>query len=215
MKINKIIVTVIITVLLIGSVAHGGSIWAKAQRGGLRRGLFEDNKARNAGDVLTIKIDEGSDISTKKDRTLEKENTNSGGGGGSFDLGDMLPGIPRFKETFRLPNYNYNNASSADFGGKGEYTRKNTYVDRITVVVEDVMPNGNLLVLGKRTREVAGQKAVIQASGIVRTTDIDAENVVISTRVANFHIVYVDSGMEKNFLRPGWLMRVWNLMNPF
>lgn len=215
MKISKTITTGIATVLLAASVAHGGSIWANGRASNLRGSLFEDDKARNIGDVLTIKIDEGSDISTKKDRKLDKTSENSGGGGGSFDLGDMLPGLPRFDKTFRLPNYDYKNQSSGKFDGKGEYKTKNSYVDRITVVVEDVMPNGNLLVLGKRMREVAGQKAIIQASGIVRPSDIDAENVIVSTRVANFHIVYVDRGMENNFLRPGWLTRVWNLLNPF
>ncbi len=215
MNIRETIITAIGVILLATPVARCGSIWANGRQGSLQGGLFEDDKARNIGDVLTIKIDEGSDISTKKDRKLDKTNSNSGGGGGSFDLGDMLPGIGRFKKTFRLPNYDYANKSAAKFDGKGEYSTKNSYVDQITVVVEDVMPNGNLLVLGKRTREVAGQKAVVQASGIVRPSDIDADNIIISTRVANFHIVYVDRGMENNFLRPGWFSRIWNLLNPF
>ena len=215
MNIRETIIVGITTILFTTSVAHSGSIWIKGRQNSLRGGLFEDDKARNIGDVLTIKIDEGSDISTKKDRTLDKSNSNSGGGGGFFDLGDMLPGLPRYKKTFRLPNYDYNNQSEAKFDGKGEYTTKNSYVDQITVVVEDVMPNGNLLVLGKRTREVAGQKAVVQASGIVRMSDIDEKNIIVSTRVANFHIVYVDHGMDNNFLRPGWFSRLWNLLNPF
>ncbi|RKY27991.1 MAG: hypothetical protein DRP83_01490 [Planctomycetota bacterium] len=213
MKIQTISVT--LTLLMVTSFANCGSIWAQGRVSNIRSSMFEDDKARNIGDVLTVKIDEGSDISTKKDRKLDKTSENSGEGGGSFDLGDMLPGIGRLKKTFRMPNYKFDNKSGSKFDGKGEYSTKNSYVDQITVVVEDVMPNGNLLVLGKRTREVAGQKTTIQASGIVRPSDIDADNIIASTRVANFHIVYVDRGMENNFLRPGWLTRIWNLLNPF
>lgn len=215
MNIRETITIGVATILLTTSIAQSGSIWAHGRQTRLQSGLFEDDKARNIGDVLTIKIDEGSDIKTKKDTKLDKTNSNSGGGGGSFDLGDLLPGLPRFDKTFRLPNYDYSNESKAKFDGTSEYSTKNSYIDQITVVVEDVMPNGNLLVLGKRIREVAGQKTVVQASGIVRTSDIDADNIVVSTRVANFHIVYVDRGMDQNFLHPGWLSRVWNLLNPF
>lgn len=215
MKIREISIIGIVTILLTTSVAQSGSIWASARQSSMRGGLFEDDKARNIGDVLTIMINEGSDIKMKKDRKLDKTNSNSGAGGGSFELGDMLPGLPRFDKIFRLPNYDYKNQSNAKFDGKGEYSTKNSYIDQITVVVEDVMPNGNLLVLGKRTREVAGQKTVVQASGIVRTSDIDAGNIIVSTRVANFHIVYIDHGMDNNFLRPGWFSRLWNLLNLF
>jgi flagellar L-ring protein precursor FlgH len=116
---------------------------------------------------------------------------------------------------FRLPSYQYSNSSGANLTGKADYKDEQTYEDSITVVVEDVMPNGNLLVLGKRTREVAGNIQTIQLSGIVRPSDIDEFNTVNSQRVANFHIVYATRGQENSFLRPGWLMRIWNLLNPF
>lgn len=193
-----------------------GSIWGRSRGKTHEASLYADDKASGLGDVLTIQINEGGKVETKKKVTREKTNNNSGSGGGWFNLGDMLPGItPRIDKVFRLPDYNYNNTNAAKLDGKADVTDEQKYTDHISVVVEDVMPNGNLLVLGKRTREVAGNKQIIQASGIVRPSDIDADNVVKSTRVANFHIVYINRGQDNNYLRPGWLTRIWNLINPF
>jgi flagellar L-ring protein FlgH len=205
-----------LTSLMICSPLLGGSIWGRSRGKTHEASLFADDKASGLGDVLTIQIDEGGKVETKKKVTREKTNNNSGQGGGWFNLGDMLPGIaPRIDKIFRLPDYNYDNTTAAKLDGKADVTDEQKYTDHISVVVEDVMPNGNLLVLGKRTREVTGNKQVIQASGIVRPSDIDANNIVQSTRVANFHIVYINRGQDNNYLRPGWLTRIWNLVNPF
>jgi flagellar L-ring protein precursor FlgH len=210
-----------LTILLASRPANAGSLFLKAERNLTKHNLFADDKAANIGDVLTITIKEESKVDTKKKRTLEKETNATGEAGGQFDLGDLFNGwfkperVVGLETPFQLPNADYNIAATNDFDGKADTSDSHTYEDQITVVVEDVMPNGNLLVLGKRTREVAGNKQIIQASGIVRTSDIDATNTIASERVANFHIVYINRGLESNYMRPGWLMRVWSLLSPF
>jgi flagellar L-ring protein precursor FlgH len=71
------------------------------------------------------------------------------------------------------------------------------------------------VVLGSRTRDVAGDKQIIQISGIVRPEDITFDNTISSSRVANFHIVHKTIGRENRFTKPGWLGRLANLLNPF
>lgn len=216
MKHLRIVLCLSLAVGLLAPPLRAGSIWAKSRGKTSEASLFSDDKANGLGDVLTVEIEEGSKVETKKKVTREKTNSNSGSGGGWFNLGDMLPNLlPSWKKPFVLPDYHYKNDSGAKLDGKADVTDEHKYTDQISVVVEDVMPNGNLLVLGKRTREVAGNKQVIQASGIVRPSDIGQDNVIKSTRVANFHIVYANHGQDNNYLRPGWMARIWNLVNPF
>ncbi len=202
-------------VLVLVSTARGGSIFLNTYARTHGQSMFSDDKAANIGDVLTVKILENAKVETKKNRTWDKKGGNSGKGAGWFDLGKMTPGWGYLDKTWTLPSYDYSNDAKSNLTGKADTTEEQKYTDYMTVVVEDVMPNGNLLVLGKRTRSVAGNKQTIQASGIVRPSDVNADNIVTSDRVANFHLVYVNRGQENNYLRPGWFTRIWNLFNPF
>jgi flagellar L-ring protein precursor FlgH len=205
----------ILVLLLLAATARGGSIYLKAERSHRSPNLFEDDKASGMGDVLTIRINEESKIDTKRKRDGEASTTESGSIEGKFDLGDFLPDSWTPDEMFKLPTAEYSGSTTTGVSGKADVSDEHSYEDNITVVVEDVMPNGNLLVLGKRTREIGSNKQIVQASGIVRPSDIDGTNTIRSDRVANFHIVYINKGPDNNFMRSGWFYRVWQLLRPF
>ncbi|MBS3820568.1 MAG: hypothetical protein GVY16_04915 [Planctomycetes bacterium] len=197
------------------TVARGGSIYLKAEMAHRSPNLYEDDKASGVGDVLTILINEESKIDTKRKRDSDAETGDEGSISGTFDLGDFLPDSWTPDEMFNLPNADYTGSVKTNVKGKADVSDEQSYEDKITVVVEDVMPNGNLLVLGKRTRQVGSDKQIVQASGIVRPSDIDGTNIVQSDRVANFHIVYINHGPNNNFMRSGWFYRIWQLLRPF
>jgi flagellar L-ring protein precursor FlgH len=199
--------------LMAASAVSAGSIWARAHRG--TRNPYQDDKARAVGDVLTIIINEKSSIETESSRTMDKSDKRGTTvtGGAKFDL---LRGIDAVTgELFNLPELDVDIDSSSEFDGSSEVTTDRSFVDQMTVLVEDVLPNGNLIVLGKRTREVDGEKEVIQISGVVRPSDVSYSNDVASSRVANFHIVYKHTGRENRYTRPGWLGQILSFVNPF
>jgi flagellar L-ring protein precursor FlgH len=79
----------------------------------------------------------------------------------------------------------------------------------------DVLPNGNLVVMGTRRRNIAGDTQTIEASGIVRPSDIAYDNTVQSERVADFNIVTKNGGVSAPYTKPGWLGRVFDVIWPF
>ena len=87
--------------------------------------------------------------------------------------------------------------------------------DEITVVVEDVLPNGNLVVFGLREREVVGDSQMIEASGIIRPSDIKFDNTVNSEQVANFKFVLTNKGPSKTYNSVGWLGKIMDAFWPF
>jgi len=208
---TRLTIVLLVTAMLGASLCQAGSIWARGTR--RTRELFSDDTARDIGDVLTIKIAEESKIETETTREMGKKTSRTGKMGGTLDLANVL--WPVGKSIFDFPKLDFTSSSDTQFDGEADYDTDRSIADEITVVVEDVLPNGSLAVLGSRTRNIAGTRQVIEVSGIVRPSDIDFDNTVSSSRVASFHIVHRIVGMERRFTKPGWLGLIFNVLNPF
>jgi flagellar L-ring protein precursor FlgH len=179
---------------------QAGSIWAKRDKN--MKDLYADDVARNIGDILTIKISEVSKVDDKAKRDLKKETSRStvfnGELGNFMDLGD-------FGLTAR---------SSNELKGKADYKDERSFVDSISVVVVDILPNRSLVVMGSRSRDIAGDKQNIEVSGIVRPSDIAFDNTVKSEQVADFRIVSKNSGVADPYTKQGWLGRILDIIWP-
>jgi flagellar L-ring protein precursor FlgH len=192
-------------------VSRADSIWNRANGGA--RALYADDTARGVGDNLTIIINEQTKIDNSSERKLEKSNSATATGSGSADTGNVLN--PTFNKILSALKFQTSLDGQSKFDGKSDYGDSRSLVDQITVTVEDVLPNGNLVVVGKREREVGGDKQIIAASGVVRPSDISFANTISSEKVANFQITVRNKGQDKQATNPGWLSRFLNWINPF
>jgi len=199
-----------LAVLSLQAPARAGSVWAKG-RSRTRR-LYSDDIARNVGDSLTIVIEENSKIENETTRTMDKSSDRTHKASGTVDLGNMVNWLQG--RIWNLPNVDVSSSASNKFDGKAEFDDEKKITDKITVTVEDVLPNGNLVVLGKRERGIAGDKQTVQVSGIVRPSDIGFVNEVSSKKVADFKMIYRGRGQENDFTKPGWLARILNWLSP-
>jgi len=191
--------------------ASAGSIWAKASCNG--RALHADDTARGVGDSITIVINERSVIENETTRTQDKGSSRAAKMEGTVDLANLIGSVG--KHIFDFPKLDMASSAETKFDGKANYDSDRSVADQITVTVQDVLPNGNLVILGSRERCVAGDKQIIQVSGIVRPSDITFANTVRSDQVADFRVHYSHRGPENHFTRPGWLARILNFLNPF
>lgn len=196
-----LILVLAVFVFCMAEYLEAGSIWAKRDKN--MRDLYADNVAHRIGDVLTIKIVEDSKVDNKAKRDLQKDTDKSitfnGEIGKYADIGD----------------FGLSAASSNNLKGKADYKDERSFVDSITVVVVDVLPNGNLVVLGTRSREIAGDTQTIEVSGIVQPIDIAFDNTIVSQRVANFRIFTKNAGVAEPYTRQGWLGRIFDVIWPF
>jgi len=169
--------------------------------------LYADDVARQIGDILTIKISEDSKVDNKAKRDLKKESSRST----TFN-GELGITTPNYNMLPRIPGFTMQAQSSNELKGKADYKDERSFVDRVTVVVVDVLPNRNLVVMGTRNRDIAGDKQVIEISGIVRPSDIAFDNTVKSEQVANFRVVTRNSGVAEPYNRQGWLGRIFDIL---
>lgn len=187
-----------------GAMAGDEPKWRLATR------LTADHKARNVGDLLTVAIVE--ELSAKRDA---KQATDK-----SFDMGGSAsvfhPRIDTRPEAWTnatVPAYSA--TANRKFSGSGSMENKDAVTGHITVRVTDVLPNGNLIVEGRRTMAVQGDSVTMILTGTVRVEDISADNVVQSTAVADAMIRYESTGTIADTQKKGMLTRLVDWINPF
>ena len=132
-------------------------------------GMIADKTARRAGDLLTVVIAEAQDISNEESANLTKSTTLEY----ALDSFNIKPNafnpLPDIEAT-----------SQDDFNGTANYEKKGTFSARITAIVMDVLPNGNLVIQGRREVRVDGEVKVLEFSGIVRRYDVSRTNSIES-----------------------------------
>ncbi len=161
--------------------------------------LFESNRARRVGDILTIVFDE-KHVAKKETKTEDNKSgsvslanptvfgvaAGAGGGGNPIDLLKMSI------------------ASNNDFKSKGKSEQKDSLTGSLAVSVVEVLPNGNLVIRGEKLLTLNQGDEYVQLSGIVRTLDLGSDNMVVSSKIANAKIVYSGQGMTHDSNKGGW-----------
>ena len=213
---NRIIISFILISFVFCAVdrLQADSIWAKRDQN--KKDLYADDKARHIGDVITITISEKSLVDNKQNRNLSKATSRSVDFDGQLGIVSKTPsGEVTGNYLPRMPGVKMSATSSNTLDGKADYKDDRSFIDSITVVVVDVMPNNNLVVMGTRTREISGDKQVIEVSGIVRPSDIAYDNTIKSEQIANFSIITRNTGIAAEFNKPGWLGKIFDIFWPF
>lgn len=173
--------------------------------------LFSDDRARRVGDLLTIALVEQTDAkksaetSTSKSSSATIANPTLLGSTPSFGLPSLVPLASTRDNTLETSI-----SAERSFDGTGESTQSNALSGEITVTVAEVLPNGNLVVQGEKLMTLNQGHEHVRFSGIVRPRDIDANNTVASTRVANARIVYAGEGAVQSSNVVGWLGRFFS-----
>ena len=187
-----------------------GSLWQEENG---RAYLYEDLRAMRVGDILTVKIVEKHKGSKSADTAAQRESTmaNSLAGSGVGYFG--VPGFRLSDEARR--GLGVDASASNKFTGKGATSREGTLTGTISVIVMEVLPNGDLRVEGRREVSVNSEKQLMTISGIVRRVDVDTKNTVLSSAIADAKIEYAGLGVLDDVQRPGWLVRILDWVYPF
>lgn len=168
------------------------------------RPLFEDRRARNVGDTLTINIVENTSADKKSNTTTNRSSDNV------FSVPTVV-GLPG--KTFQ--NAQLGAASDFKFSGDGETASNNVFTGTITVTVIEVYANGNMLVSGEKQVGINHASEFIRFSGVVNPSNITPANSVNSVQVADARVEYRGSGQIENAQNMGWLSRFFLNVLPF
>lgn len=150
-------------------------------------GLVANKTAAKPGDLLTVEISENQDLKNEESSDLKKE-TSLDAQLTNFDIKpNAFTVLPAFA-----------GSSNDSLKGTANYIKKGKFTARVTAVVVDVLPNGNLVVQGRREIRIDKETKLIEFSGIVRRWDVAADNTIPSELVAEARVSYQGTGPLTN-----------------
>lgn len=179
------------------SVASNGAIYQY----GHDIALFENSTARRVGDTVTIRLVERTNAS-KSSSTTTSKSTN-------VNLpGPTIAGRPVTVNGTEVLNMSL--ANETGFDGQGDSSQSNQLEGDITVTVARKLPNGNLLVRGQKWIQINQGREYVRIQGIVRPIDIQPDNSIQSSKVADATISYGGQGALADANTKGWLARFFD-----
>ncbi|MFQ5736252.1 MAG: flagellar basal body L-ring protein FlgH [Thermodesulfobacteriota bacterium] len=191
--------------------ATPGSIWPGETS---RNTLFQDLRARNVGDIVTIKITEKTSAIKEATTTTSRASTTDIGVQKLFGLPLNL-GMRDFLNQGNPFSPEVQSSYDASFDGAGTTRRSGELSAIISARVVEILPNGNLVLEGKKDTIVNNELQYVVLSGIVRPEDIDESNVVLSTLISDARIEYSGKGVIADEQGPGWFRRILDNAWPF
>ena len=180
-----------LSAILPANSAGATSLWSDSAPTSV---IFGDQRARAVGDILTVVVSETSTVA----RSGASSNTKAASG--STDKGTGLLSF--------LPEMSMSQGDS--FSSKGSINNTNKVTARITVKVIEVKPNGNLVISGTQNIKQNGESQTITLTGQVRPSDIQADNTIFSSFIADAKLNVAGSGPLANKQRQGILSQIWN-----
>ena len=173
-------------------------------RGGVSGGVFtadtvsltSDSRAYRVGDAVTVILQETTQASKRAGTSISK--------GSSIGI-SPLAALGKVYDKAAVDI-----TADRDFQGDATSTQQNALSGSLTVIVQEVLPNGLLRVAGEKNLMLNQGEEFVRLKGFVRAADVDADNRVSSLRVANARIAYSARGALADANQPGWLTRFFN-----
>lgn len=168
--------------------------------------LFEDRRARQVGDTLTVNLVENTAATRKSETTETRES--------SADINVPAPtvlgrSVPMVEDTA------WNPSSESAHTYKDNETNSNTFRGTLTVTVVEVLDNGNLVVAGEKRVSINNDTEYLRLAGVVNPIHITSANTVNSTQLADVQLESKNSqGIDKSQLS-SMLARFFLILLPF
>lgn len=186
---------------------HNNSLWRQGARS-----FFKDQRARRAGDIVTIVID--IDDRARLNNTTERRRDSGetaelpAFGGLEQTLVDILPDGANAAQLVDL-------SSGSNARGEGSVDRREDVQLTIAAIVTEVLPNGNLVVAGKQEVRVNYELRELTVTGIIRPEDISNANRIRHEQIAEARISYGGRGQLTDVQQPRYGQQLYDILFPF
>jgi flagellar L-ring protein precursor FlgH len=171
------------------------TLTAQDLRSNVNRSLFADQKAIRVGETVTVLVVEvaqaSNDASTNTSRASDLSLNASMSTPGATAASGATIGVQ----------------SGNAFKGAGSTTNNGVMKAKISAHVDSVFSNGNLFISGSRNIVINGDEQIMKVTGIVRPSDIQADNSIYSYSISDAMISYSGKGLINDSQKPGWITK--------
>jgi flagellar L-ring protein precursor FlgH len=180
------------------------SLWRNGSRA-----FFKDQRAHQVGDILTVKVDM-NDTAEFQDQTNVQRSATEDSALTAF-LGSNTITSARAPLPGTLLNTNSNTQSDAT----GSINRTDQLVTNVAAVVTQMLPNGNMVIEGKQEIRLNSEMRELLVAGVVRPEDIESDNTIILSKIAEARLAYGGKGTLTNIQQPPWAQQAASIILPF
>jgi flagellar L-ring protein precursor FlgH len=180
------------------------SLWRNGSRA-----FFKDQRAHQVGDILTVTVNLNDKAVIANETQRSRENKEDSGVEDFFGKKKLpIMNTP-------LPTRIFTADSSSSSEGKGNVNRSEALITNVAAVVTQVLPNGNLVVEGKQEVRVNFEVRELIVAGIVRPEDIQSDNTIDSSKIAEARIAYGGRGQITDVQQPRYGQQALDVLLPF
>jgi flagellar L-ring protein FlgH len=180
------------------------SLWRNGSRA-----FFKDQRAHQVGDILTVTVNLNDKAVIANETQRSRDNKENSGIDSFFGPRK----VPVLNDPTPVKLFAGESTSSSD--GKGSVNRSEALITNVAAVVTQVLPNGNLVVEGKQEVRVNYEIRELVVAGIVRPEDIQSDNTIDSTKIAEARIAYGGRGQIMDVQQPRYGQQVLDIVLPF
>ena len=180
------------------TAASPGSLW---REGLSASNLYTDARALRENDLVVVKVEEIADAKRSAATDIARSSKTQAA------LEALMQATKQ--------SYGLTGGVDTTFKGTGSTARSERFTATVPCVVKKVLPNGNLYIEGHRVVLVNSEEQHYYLSGVVRPIDIDQENTVRSTMVADAEIEFTGRGVLSENQERGWMSKYLGWLWPF
>jgi flagellar L-ring protein precursor FlgH len=182
------------------------SLWQSGSRT-----FFKDQRARNIGDILTVKVDISDKAAFDNSSERTRASSDSTGVGGALGTAIDMVALPANMGSSDLAS----TKGASSYKGTGAIDRSEKLSTNVAAVVTQLLPNGNLVIEGRQEVRVNYEIRELIVAGVVRPEDIAADNTIESTKIAEARISYGGRGQISDVQQPRTGQQVLDILLPF
>jgi flagellar L-ring protein precursor FlgH len=181
------------------------SLWRNGSRA-----FFKDQRAHQIGDILTVKVKITDQAKLENATARSRANSEDSGADNFFGKKNLpiFTGVP-------VPGRLLTADSSSSSEGKGSIDRKEELTTNVAGVVTQLLPNGNLVIEGRQEIRVNFEVRELIVAGVVRPEDIESDNTIDSSKIAQARIAYGGRGQITDVQQPRYGQQVLDVLLPF
>jgi flagellar L-ring protein precursor FlgH len=180
------------------------SLWRNGSRA-----FFKDQRAHQVGDILTVQVNITDKANIANETQRSRTNTEDSGVTNFFGKSTTpLVNSP-------VPGRLFTGDSTSSSDGKGSVVRQEALTTNVAAVVTQVLPNGNLVIEGRQEIRVNFEIRELIVAGIVRPEDIQSDNTIDSSKIAQARISYGGRGQITDVQQPRYGQQVMDVVLPF
>ncbi len=163
--------------------------------------IYSDSKAHRVGDIIAVILSESTQANKNAKTELKKES--------NTEL-DPVVGLGGLPVTLNGNALQFGINQNSKFKGDSKANQGNSLSGDISVHVLRVLPNGNLMIRGEKWLTLNNGDEYIRLTGVIRPKDINSNNTILSTKIANARIQYAGTGSFADSNEQGWLTKFFN-----